>query len=41
MCQVIAPYVSIGHNEQAKIGEEIGDHPTSSPYLLAQMSLPT
>jgi hypothetical protein len=33
--------MSIGHNEQAKIGEEIGDHTTSSTYLLAQTSLPT
>jgi hypothetical protein len=33
--------MSIGHNEQAKIGEEVGGHPTSSPYLLAQTSLPT
>jgi hypothetical protein len=41
MCQIIAPYVSEECNEEAKIGEEIDDHSTSSPYLLAQMSLPT
>jgi hypothetical protein len=41
MCWVIAPYVSEEHNEPAKIGEEIDDHSTSSPYLLAQTSLLT
>jgi hypothetical protein len=41
MCWIIAPYVSKGYNEQAKIGEEIDDHSTSSPYLLAQTSLLT
>jgi hypothetical protein len=28
-------------NEQAKIGEEVDNHSTSSPYLLAQTSLLT
>jgi hypothetical protein len=41
MCRVIAPYVNKGHKKQAKIGEEIDDHSTSSPYLLAQTSLLT
>jgi hypothetical protein len=41
MCQVIAPYVNKGCNKQAKIGEEIDDYSTSSPYLLAQTSLLT
>jgi hypothetical protein len=41
MCQIIAPYVSEERNELAKIGEEIDNHLTSSPYLLAQTSLLT
>jgi hypothetical protein len=41
MCRFIAPYVNKGRNKQAKIGEEVDDHSTSSSYLLAQTSLLT